>query len=110
MGYSANTMKSARPPLPLDSNGKVDLNRLELPSGISITKVEGQAPERKYFPSKPSELHDQNILPLPGQHESQRGILGNSTNHRTNIPQPSTYPIDNSGQYNIPGIGPTNPN
>ena len=111
--YSANTMKSARPPLPLDSNGKVDLNRLELPSGISITKVEGQAPERKYFPSKPSENHDQNILPLPGQHESQRGVNSNLANSRTNnINQlsQSPYSVNSVGQYNIPGIGPTNPN
>merc|ERR1719322_1645348 len=111
--YSSNTMTSTRPPLPLDSNGKVDLNRLELPSGISITKVEGQAPERKYFPSKPSENHDQNILPLPGQHESQRGVNSNLANSRTNninqLP-PSPYSVNSVGQFNIPGIGPTNPN
>ena len=111
--YPSNTMTSTRPPLPLDSNGKVDLNRLELPSGISITKVEGQAPERRYFPSKPSETHDQSILPLPGQHESQRGMFANVSNSRGNIsnqmPQ-SPYSVNNVGQFNIPGIGPTNPN
>ena len=112
--FGGNDLKSARPPLPLDSHGKVDLNRLELPSGISITKIEGQAPERKYFPSKPSENHDQSILPLPGQHEAQKSMLNNLTNSRingANHSQPSsTYAVDNLGQYNIPGIGPTNPN
>ena len=111
--FGGNGSKPSRAPLPLDAYGKVDLNRLELPSGISITKIDGQAPERKYFPSKPSENNDQNILPLPGQHESQRSMLNNLNNSRingANLLQPSTYPVDNLGQYNIPGIGPTNPN
>ena len=111
--YSANTMKPIRPPLPLDLNGKVDLNRLELPSGISITKVEGQAPERKYFPSKPSETHDQSVLPLPGQHESQRSTFSSLSNSRTNgsaqLPPQPPYSVNSVGQYNVPGIGPTNP-
>ena len=33
-------------------------------SGISITKIQGAAPERKYFPSKPDT--DQTLLPMPG--------------------------------------------
>ena len=108
--YGGNGSKPSRAPLPLDAHGKVDLNRLELPSGISITKIDGQAPERKYFPSKPSE-QDQNVLPLPGQHDSQRSNnLNNSRINSANISQTSTYPVDNFGQYNIPGIGPTNPN
>jgi hypothetical protein len=33
-------------------------------AGISITKIQGAPPERKYFPAKPNS--DQTILPLPG--------------------------------------------
>ena len=62
--------RQPRPPLPLDEQGKVDLNRLELPSGVSITKISGPVPERKYFPSKPNSV-DQTTLPLPGQHPLQ---------------------------------------
>ena len=110
--FVENSAKSSRPPLPLDSCGKIDLNRLELPSGISITKIEGQAPERKYFPSKPSEQIDPNILPFPGQHKDQRGVFSNSPTKSNGINslQPSAYSVDSLGQYNIPGIGPTNPN
>eukprot|EP00095_Tigriopus_kingsejongensis_P010157 maker-scaffold575_size133042-snap-gene-0.40 protein:Tk10157 transcript:maker-scaffold575_size133042-snap-gene-0.40-mRNA-1 annotation:"Uncharacterized protein C4orf8" len=39
--------------LPLNAQGKVDLDKLDLPNGISITKIEGDIPDRKYFPSKP---------------------------------------------------------
>lgn len=40
-------------PLPLNAQGKLDLDKLQLPNGISITKIDGQVNERKYFPSKP---------------------------------------------------------
>ena len=111
--FGTNATKSSRPPLPLDSNGKVDLNRLDLPSGISITKIEGQAPERKYFPSKSSEHYDQSILPLPGQHYAQRGMFNNISackSSDSNSSKRTMYSVDNLGHYNIPGIGPTNPN
>jgi len=39
--------------VPLTPEGHVDLNRLTLPDGISISKITGPVPERKYFPSKP---------------------------------------------------------
>ena len=38
--------------LPVNDRGRLDVDGLSLPPGISITKIEGQAPERKYFPSK----------------------------------------------------------
>ena len=68
---------ATRPPLPLDGQGKVDLDRLELPPGVSITKLNGPVPERRYFPSKPNGPPDHSgggggdFLPLPGQHSSQ---------------------------------------
>ena len=59
----------ARPPLPLDPQGKVDLDRLELPPGVSITKLNGPVPERRYFPSKPNQPGQaEEYLPLPGQY------------------------------------------
>lgn len=74
-----------RPPLPLDSNGKVDLDRLHLPQGITITRLNGPAPERKYFPASASEYgasRDQSVLPLPGtlaQQEQSSAGVGYST-------------------------------
>jgi len=49
-----NAAQGVRPPLPTDSEGKLDLERLQLPPGISITKIQGPVPERKFFPE-----HDQ---------------------------------------------------
>ena len=58
----------ARQPLPLDDQGKVDLERLQLPPGISITRLSGPSPGRKYFPASPDSYghRDQSVLPLPG--------------------------------------------
>ncbi len=50
----SNAPQGQRPPLPTDSEGKLDLGRLQLPPGISITKIQGPVPERKFFPE-----HDQ---------------------------------------------------
>ena len=57
-----------RAPLPLDPTGRVDLERLQLPPGISITRLSGAAPDRKYFPASTEEYsgRDQSVLPLPG--------------------------------------------
>ena len=73
---SAAPSASSKPrqPLPLDSNGKVDLDRLQLPPGISITRMSGPTPERKYFPASADEYgsdRDQSVLPLPGTVSSQ---------------------------------------
>jgi len=73
---SAAPSASSKPrqPLPLDSNGKVDLDRLQLPPGISITRMSGPTPERKYFPASVDEYgsdRDQSVLPLPGTVSSQ---------------------------------------
>lgn len=71
----AQSMQTPQPraPLPLDSHGKVDLNRLDLPPGISITRINGPTPDRKYFPASASEYsgRDQSVLPMPGTLEPQ---------------------------------------
>lgn len=38
--------------LPTTAQGNVDLDRLRLPDGVSISKISGPVPERKYFPVK----------------------------------------------------------
>ena len=60
--------QTGRAPLPLDPTGRVDLDRLQLPPGISITRLSGAAPDRKYFPASTEEYagRDQSVLPLPG--------------------------------------------
>ena len=58
--------------MPLDPNGKIDLERLELPTGISITRIQGAngGPDRKYFPANAADYaaggRDQSVLALPG--------------------------------------------
>ena len=41
-----------RASLPTTAQGSVDLDRLKLPDGVSISKINGPVPERKYFPCK----------------------------------------------------------
>jgi len=59
---------TGRAPLPLDQTGRVDLEKLQLPPGISITRLAGATPDRKYFPAATEEYsqRDQSVLPLPG--------------------------------------------
>ena len=75
-GLGMSKMAPQRPALPLDGQGKVDLERLQLPPGISITRIQGEAPERKYFPVAPSDYsgRDQSVLPLPGSLEPEPPI------------------------------------
>ncbi len=64
LGAGSRPTPQPRAALPMDNKGRLDLDRLQLPPGISITKIQGAAPQRKYFPSKPDT--DQTVLPLPG--------------------------------------------
>ena len=44
--------------LPINQQGNVDVNRLKLPDGVSISKIqEPSVNDRKYFPSKPEPAH-----------------------------------------------------
>ena len=43
---------AGRASLPTTAQGNVDLDRLKLPDGVSISKINGPVPERKYFPCK----------------------------------------------------------
>jgi hypothetical protein len=59
-----------RPPLPVNREGKLDLDRLHLPPGISITKIDGASGERKFFPSRPEHIapedeEQQQVFQLP---------------------------------------------
>uniref|UniRef100_A0A0K2UTT1 FAM193 C-terminal domain-containing protein n=1 Tax=Lepeophtheirus salmonis TaxID=72036 RepID=A0A0K2UTT1_LEPSM len=50
---------SALKGLPTTPEGKLDLDNLNLPPGISITRIEGPVPERKYYPSKQDKPQEQ---------------------------------------------------
>ena len=96
-----------RPPLPLDPNGRVDLERLELPTGISITRIHGAAPDRKYFPSNAAEYsaggRDQSVLPLPGSIQPPTPALSSSgTASSKMIPENSQAPIGYSALEGMP--------
>ena len=96
-----------RPPLPLDPNGRVDLERLELPTGISITRIHGATPDRKYFPSNAAEYsaggRDQSVLPLPGSIQPPTPALSSSgTASSKMIPENSQAPIGYSALEGMP--------
>jgi hypothetical protein len=55
--------------VPLNSEGHVDLQRLSLPDGISISKISGPVPDRKYFPSKPGPEQETNSRYWPHQQQ-----------------------------------------
>ena len=61
------TLNPRRAPLPVNTEGKLDLDRMDLPTGISITKIEGPVPERKFYPSKPEAAPAPQTMPMPGQ-------------------------------------------
>jgi len=43
---------TTRPGVPTTPQGNVDLDKLRLPDGVSISKISGPVPDRKYFPCK----------------------------------------------------------
>ena len=94
-----------RPPLPLDPNGRVDLERLELPTGISITRIHGAAPDRKYFPSNAAEYsaggRDQSVLPLPGSLQPPT-LPSSATASSKMIPENSQAPIGYTALEGMP--------
>merc|ERR1719354_1179344 len=66
-GGSTSTGSNVNNRVPLMDDGRVDLQRLSLPQGISISKISGPVPERKYFPSKPAPEVDPNSKLWPHQ-------------------------------------------
>merc|ERR1719346_561972 len=57
---------SGRVALPTTAQGNVDLDRLRLPDGVSISKISGPVPERKYFPCKEAGPQVVQSNPWPG--------------------------------------------
>ena len=93
-------VSQGRVPLPVDSQGKVDLDRLDLPAGISITRISGAIPDRKYFPASVDqygETRDQTVLPLPGALEPPP-----PTPPTQNVPKNSGHGIDYSAIEGMP--------
>jgi len=48
----SNPTAPIRPGVPTTPQGNVDLEKLRLPDGVSISKISGPVPDRKYFPCK----------------------------------------------------------
>jgi len=88
---------TTRPPLPTTPQGNVDLEKLRLPDGVSISKISGPIPDRKYFPCKSG---PDGVAPVPpvqgggGNPWGQGGGYGGA---------PSQY--GQQGQYGAPGGG-----
>eukprot|EP00088_Acartia_fossae_P042345 TRINITY_DN4444_c1_g1_i1.p1 TRINITY_DN4444_c1_g1~~TRINITY_DN4444_c1_g1_i1.p1 ORF type:complete len:977 (-),score=309.52 TRINITY_DN4444_c1_g1_i1:209-2866(-) len=85
-GSSGSSNGAAVNRVPLTADGRVDLQRLSLPEGISISKISGPVPERKYFPSKPAPESDTNSMFWPHQQPGFKSY--------TNMP---TVPINTAG-------------
>ena len=92
--------------MPLDPNGKIDLERLELPTGISITRIQGTngGSDRKYFPANAAEYaaggRDQSVLALPGTVPVTTAPPPNQYQHHP--PQPS---VSITNTETAPSIG-----
>merc|ERR1719410_1952945 len=63
---SASTASRPAANLPTTAQGNVDLDRLRLPDGVSISKISGPVPERKYFPCKEAGPQVVQSNPWPG--------------------------------------------
>jgi len=101
--------------IPTTPQGNVDLDKLRLPDGVSISKITGPVPDRKYFPCK-----EGNVAPPPAGpgHQAPAGN-GNpwGQNNGYGVPAPSSYgappqnfpggqyPYVNGGQFGGPAPG-----
>jgi len=76
---SSSVVNSSRAPPPSSSTANVDLEKLRLPEGVSISKISGPVPERRYFPCKTgpeAQNPPSNSNPWgqpPAQHQAQHG-------------------------------------
>merc|ERR1712098_198142 len=82
------------PPKPVQPN--VDLDKLRLPDGVSISKINGPVPERKYFPCKTGpesgpQVMQSNPWGVPNSQMSA-GMFGNQ------MPGAGQYPGTMGGQ------------
>ncbi len=75
-----------RSALPTNSDGKLDLSRLHLPPGISISRIQGSTPpERKYFPSKSSDSESGTPVTPPIQNSDFDGFPGGIDINNPNV-------------------------
>jgi len=95
---SKSTSGSSRPPLPTTPQGNVDLDKLRLPDGVSISKISGPIPDRKYFPCKTG---PEGVPPVP----PTQGVGGNPWGQGGGFGGvPGGY--GQQGQYGSPGAYP----
>jgi len=97
---SKSSAGAARPPLPTTPQGNVDLDKLRLPDGVSISKISGPVPDRKYFPCKTGP--EGGVPPVPpvqggggGNPWAQGGGFGGAPGQ-----------FGQQGQYGAPGAFP----
>jgi hypothetical protein len=77
---------SQRSALPTNADGKLDLSRLHLPPGISISRIQGTVPpERKYFPSKSSDYDSATPVSPPNQSPEFDGFPGGIDINNPNV-------------------------
>jgi len=95
---SKSTSGNSRPPLPTTPQGNVDLDKLRLPDGVSISKISGPIPDRKYFPCKTG---PEGVPPVP----PTQGVGGNPWGQGGGFGGvPGGY--GQQGQYGTPGAYP----
>jgi len=95
---SKSTASTNRPPLPTTPQGNVDLDKLRLPDGVSISKISGPIPDRKYFPCKTG---PEGVPPVP----PTQGVGGNPWGQGGGFGgAPGGY--GQQGQYGSPGAYP----
>jgi len=88
---------SSRPGVPITPQGTVDLDNLRLPDGVSISKISGPIPDRKYFPCKTG---PEGGLPPPQQQQGGGNPWGQGAGGGYPGAQP---PYGQQGQYGPPG-------
>eukprot|EP00092_Neocalanus_flemingeri_P019810 GFUD01021460.1.p1 GENE.GFUD01021460.1~~GFUD01021460.1.p1 ORF type:complete len:1720 (+),score=598.38 GFUD01021460.1:69-5228(+) len=87
--------------VPTTAQGNVDLEKLRLPDGVSISKISGPVPDRKYFPCKTGP--EGGSQQPPGQ---QQGAVGNPWGQGAGYAgAPAPAPYGQQGQYGAPPGG-----
>jgi len=96
---SKSSAGATRPPLPTTPQGNVDLDKLRLPDGVSISKISGPVPDRKYFPCKTGPEGGVPVPPVQGSGAGnpwgQGGAFGGAPGQ-----------FGQQGQYGAPGAFP----
>ena len=95
-GAGMENVAGQNPPLPTTAQGNVDLEKLRLPDGVSISKITGPVPDRQYFPCKTApEPAAPPVAPWAAPAAPFSG----------GPPGPYSSPAQFGGQFGQPGLG-----